>query len=251
MRVLPVALVVCISALPLAAQELSGVEPELITDRPDFTESPVVVPLGRVQLEGGITYLHEDGSNNFFSGPELLVRWTVAPRFELRFGLPDYVRPSASGLDSGWTDSSLGFKVQIGPMGSWDVAAIAQVSLPTGNTGYTGDAYDPGVVFIVGRELGDRASFGTQLSVDWLTVDDERELLWGATAVVGYAISDEWGTFGELAIEVPEEGSAPLLFHSGVTRALGSNSQLDVHAAAGLNDAAPDWLLGAGFAVRF
>jgi hypothetical protein len=72
------------AALPASAQE-----PELESDRPDFTESAVVVPGGSVQLEGGGTWLHGDGGRDLLSGPELLLRWGVSRSVELRLVAPD------------------------------------------------------------------------------------------------------------------------------------------------------------------
>ena len=48
---------------------------ELVTDRPDFTESGIVVPVGSLQFEAGFTWESNAGDVRSFSGPELLVRW--------------------------------------------------------------------------------------------------------------------------------------------------------------------------------
>ncbi|MCZ6506947.1 MAG: hypothetical protein O7A04_02700, partial [Acidobacteria bacterium] len=72
---------------------LTGRAQELITDRPDFTESAVVVPAGSIQIEGGLTWVDDGGSQGTLSGPEILLRWGLGDRFELRIGLPDYVEP--------------------------------------------------------------------------------------------------------------------------------------------------------------
>ena len=52
-RVRPLALLLmlALAPLPLAAQES-----EMVGDRPDFTESALSVPSGRIQLEAGLTF---------------------------------------------------------------------------------------------------------------------------------------------------------------------------------------------------
>jgi hypothetical protein len=63
--------------------------PEMVTDRPDFTESASVVPRGRVQLEAGYTYARDEDAGVLaaHSYPEALARiGVVDDRLELRLG---------------------------------------------------------------------------------------------------------------------------------------------------------------------
>src|SRR5687767_7085827 len=66
-------------------------EGSIVTDRPDFTESPVAVPRGAVQVEMGNTYERADDVRANTLG-EMLVRVGVHRGLELRLGLPSYVR---------------------------------------------------------------------------------------------------------------------------------------------------------------
>ena len=70
---------VCLAAL--AACSVHAQDP-ISTDRPDFTESPVAVPTGRVQLETGATVVRDAGET-IGSGPEALIRWSPVPRAAL------------------------------------------------------------------------------------------------------------------------------------------------------------------------
>jgi len=90
---------------------------ELVTDRPDFTESAIVIPAKTVQIESGFTWIDESTSEAL-SGPEVLVRWGLSERLELRIGLPDWVDPR--GGSSGVGDSSIGAKFQFGPTDNGD-----------------------------------------------------------------------------------------------------------------------------------
>ena len=246
-RCLTLALVALV-APPILAQPL----PDLVTDRPDFTESAVVVPLGHVQVEGGMSFVEDDATDSF-SGPELLVRWTLLPRFELRVGAPDYNDVEGT---TGFGDPSLGAKVQFGPFARWDLGLIATASLPFGDDAFSSGSVDPELIVTTAYAQSTRTAYGGQVAVG----RDGAADLWvfGATLVRSIGFPDDaflffderWGAFSELELTVPERGEAGVFLHLGCTVALSPNAQLDVHFGSGLTDAAPTSLLGVGFTVR-
>lgn len=223
---------------------VAAAQPELVTDRPDFTESAVTVPRGALQFEAGATWDRTGGATTA-SGPELLVRWAPADRFELRLGLPDYVGGDGPG---GFGDGSLGLKAQLGPVGAWDLGLIATASLPTAEDGLGSGTVDPELILTAGRALGGRFALGGQLVGE----RDGAADLWvgGATLVLGAALGTRWGAFLETVVTAPEDGPAAVLLHHGYTFALTPALQLDAHAGLGLTDAAPELLLGAGISAR-
>src|SRR5688572_16888449 len=96
----------------------------IVTDRPDFTESSVVVPLRRLQLETGFTQSWAAGSKSF-TAPEALFRYGIAQKLELRVGLPNWtLQRDGSTSQTGWSDLYLGTKLQLGPTPSGIDAAI-------------------------------------------------------------------------------------------------------------------------------
>ena len=229
-RLLPLLLI----ATPLAAQPL-------ITDRPDFTESGVVVPLGSVQPEFGGT-VEWEGDGATVSGPELLVRWAPFRNIELRFGAPDYIDAESA---AGWADGSLGAKVQFGPVADWDLAAIVETSVPTGEAPFGSDRLDPLMILIAGREVGP-VSVGAQGEVNWT----EPGVGTAATLVGGVGLTERLGSFLELAVFDDPDADPALLLHHGYTFLVTPLVQLDIHAALGLTEEAPDALLGLGLSFR-
>jgi hypothetical protein len=236
-RCLLLALLGCPTAL---AQPL----PPLVTDRPDFTESGVVVPLGHVQVEAGVS-LVGSGPVDAFNGPELLVRWAPLRRVELRFGGPDYLDVEGA---TGFGDPSFGVKVQLGPVAGWDVGVIAAASLPLGDDAFSSGTVDPELILAAAHSFGERYSLGGQVAV--ARAVDFEEWVWSSTYVLGAELNARWGLFQELAVVVPEARLAEVLHHSGATYALTPNVQLDAHVGIGLTDAAPDTILGLGISVR-
>jgi len=130
------------------------------------------------------------------------------------------------------------------------VAAIATLSLPTGEDDLTSDEFDPEFILTIGRDLFGPVSAGAQFSAAWPTEGDERVFLWGGTFVLGASFCERFGTFVEVAYEIPEEGDEPVVFHHGYTMMVGDNLQFDIHGGTGLNDVAPDFFLGGGLSFR-
>jgi hypothetical protein len=241
-------------AIAIGAGATNAQEPDLVTDRPDFTESAVTVPRSSVQFEGGTTW-ERVGTDDWFSGPELLVRWGLTNRLELRLVPPNLVAVDTDrrgAKTSGLGDGAIGAKVALGgePTAGWDLAMIATASLPTGEDGFTSDAVDPAIIVAAGRDVAPGWSLGTQVQAEWPTVGDEREPAWGATLVVGRSLGERAGAFLEMAVMVPNEGDESTVLHHGYTLLVSSRFQLDAHVGVGLSDAAPDVFAGAGFALR-
>ena len=236
------------TALLLALLAAPAVQAQdLVTDRPDFTESPVAVPLGSVQIEAGGT-LTLEGDATEYAGPETLVRWSFLPGAEVRVGLPDYraVRAGGATVD-GVTDGALGVKVELATLAGWDLGFIGEASVPLGDDAVGSTVVSPLAILIAGRDLG-AVSLGTQAEARWNRETDTAEF--AATAVVGTEIVPGLGTFGELFGELVEDRLG-LLGHAGLTYRVAPFVQLDVHAGVGLTEAAPDALLGVGASARF
>ncbi len=224
--------------------------PELATDRPDFTETAIVVPQGSLQLESGFTYAEEGGVCEL-SGPEMLLRLGVARRTELRVGVPDYVLVRGQERASGIGDPSLGFKQQFGPLGTFDLALIAAVSLPTGSSQVTSDGFDPIAVLGWSQDLSELYSLGGIAGGAWITEGDRHRLSGLVTVALGRSLGERWGMFLEYAAELPEGEPSSQLIHQGFTYAITPASQADLHFGAGITNSAPDFFIGAGYSARF
>ena len=239
-------------ALCLTASTAGG--QDLITDRPDFTESAVVVPNGSLQIEAGATFETSDlpgsrGNLETLSGPELLLRWGFHDRLELRIGVPNWVDQNRGA--SGISDGSLGIKWQLGPTtGGWDLGLIAETTLPVGDRELTSDEFDPTLLFLVARDLSESWSLGGQLGGGRDSSEGASTTVLQATVVLGRGLGERAGMFLEIAAEDREDADTALLFHHGYTFLATPRFQWDIHAGAGLSDEAPDFLVGVGFSWR-
>ncbi len=250
---------VAICTLILLANVSATAGQGLITDRPDFTESGVVVPVGTIQLEAGATIesfsASGGGGADHLTIGEALLRWGVMQRLEARLEIPNYNRVSfGEGSNSfsidGFGDTSLGVKYQIGPFGddqSIDFGVIGMVSLPTGSADFTSDEFEPEAILAASKAVGPNLSLGGQVSAGLPSTGDGRAVEWGLTIVSATSFRSV-GIFVEFRIDVPEEGTAPLFVHTGFIVPVGDRLQFDVHGGFGISETAPDTFIGAGFA---
>lgn len=232
-----------VSALTLLGAAHAQPAAPLSTDRPDFTESPAVVPLGSVQAEFGAT-LDRTAGRAAVSGPELLVRVGVARRAEVRLVAPGVVATRGA---SGVTSPSVGVKVALGRVGAWAVGAIGEVLVPVGSASQSSRRLDPALVVTAARSLPGGAEVGAQVGA---TADlTGRRVTLAATLVGGVAVAERTGAFLELAAD-GLDARPGLVLHTGATHRLAPLVQVDLHGGVGLTGTAPAFLVGAGLSVR-
>src|SRR5215510_13930761 len=101
----------------LCAAQSGATVPDLVTDRPDFTESSEVVGHRVVQIESGLTLEQSDATTRQVTAPQVLVRYGIGRLFELRFAGDGFISQSvqtAAGhvRTGGRSDMEIGAKVK-------------------------------------------------------------------------------------------------------------------------------------------
>jgi hypothetical protein len=234
------------------AAEPAAPEPELATDRPDFTETSVVVPRGRLQLEAGSTYTRSKTGEHVWNLPETLLRLGVGPRWELRLEVPDYIS-ARNGADlDGFSDIAIGAKYQLRPSDARvTMALIPMLSLPTGKRDLTSHRVDPSLAFAWATDLSSSRSLAGLIGLAWPTEDGSRNFTLTTTLSYGFSLGPRTAMFLEAFADFPDHGADLPGLHTGVTHLLQPHLQLDMHGGVGLSGAGPDYFLGAGFGVRY
>src|SRR6516162_2416788 len=137
-----------------AAEECTQTSEPIETDRPDTTNSSIVVPVGSLQNENGINVSRRDGAD-IFDGTNSRWRLGIAPCFEVLIDLPNYVGTFRGPGVSGFGDVAPAFKWQISPVpGKIDLSMTIGAGLPTGATAVTGPGTQPYLQFPWSVELG-------------------------------------------------------------------------------------------------
>jgi len=253
--------IVTISALPLlvlvhfgtpaaAADGCPTTEDEIVTDRPDVTNSSLVVPVGSLQSENGVNVSARDGSR-IVDGTNSRLRLGVAPCLELLVDLPAYFATVRGPASPGFSDVAPGVKWQLSPLpGKVDLSAVVGVALPSGTSGIAGPGAQPYVQFPWSQELDGGWGLSGMLTEFIRPSDPIRRLVTEATFVVEKKLGEKTSLFVEYVGDYPDHGGASQFFNSGGLYHPTSTQQLDVHVAIGLNRNAPTYLFGVGYSFR-
>ena len=259
---------VVFTLVPCFAQEKVSPKPELVTDRPDQTESSVVVPPGYVQVETGwsLSRNQEGGiRTNTHAFPGTLFRIGALDRVELRLdyggALWEQTRDDGQNTHlSGSGDMGIGAKLYFWEEQGWvpEAALLVGVSLPVGKEQFSSGRADPSFRLNLSHTLSDRLSFGYNLGATWESTLDETNdrdtlSLFNYTAVLGVSLSDRAGLFAEVFGDIPfnAKGGPRNSVDGGLTYLIRDNLQIDGAAGFGLSDSADDWFVGLGITARF
>jgi hypothetical protein len=223
------------------------------TDRPQVTSSSIVVPCGTLQFENGFEG-SQSGNRWGFDLPETSVRVGVAKKTEVRFGVPNYVRngDTASGFSNGFGDMSVGFKQQLGPTpGKFDLSIIPAVSLPTGADALSSHGYDPSVQAPWSRALSKNWTAAGMLSFAAPTVGPRRDLTGQGSVYFDRQLTALCDAYVEYSGVFAQRTGPQHLIDFGSANKPTPHQQFDFHVGFGLSSAAPIYIVGVGYSVRF
>ena len=239
--------------VPVGTGVASAQSPDLVTDRPDQTESAAVVPRGLIQVETGYLFAR-DGDVDGYEVPGTLFRIGLGGWTELRIGHAGIVGGQGS---RGAGDSELGAKVNlIGRADGWrpELAILGGLSLPTGDDGFSSDGVDPSFLVLFAHELSPRLSLGYNVGAAWESSGDQldRDAFIVYSLVLGVGLTDRLGTFLELFGDRQTTGTTAtsVSVDGGLTFLLTDIVQLDVYVGSGLRGPTDDVFVGTGLSFR-
>ena len=227
-------------------------EAAIVTDRPDVTESSLVIPKGSVQFENGITWTKNHG-DQVLDLSETLIRVGLLNRTEIRLVVPNYIANlTRSSAPAGFSDIAIGMKQQLGPLpGHFDLSVIVAVSLPTGAARVSSHGFDPFVKFPWSRDLRNGRSIGGMQSLFWNTQGAKRNLTWEATFNLEKEITNRCSVFVEYAGDFPRLSGSQQIAHLGAAYRITRTQQLDSHVGFGLSPNSLGRFFAIGYSIRF
>ncbi len=253
-------------ALPIliACAPATAEVPELVTDRPDQTESSVTVTPGRIQIEAGWTHAATEAGGVTASSdaaPETLVRIGLTPWLEGRliYGGYGIERMTPGGeTGSGSNDMAVGLKFHLAAEASPlpEIALNVHTGLPVASSGRSSGRFDPDFRVMLAHSLPADFSVGYNVGAAWSTAEEapgDRDTTAVAeyTLTVGKGLTDSLGMFVEIFGDAAFHGGPPTTtFDGGFTWGLLPNLQLDLAGGVGLSAAAEDWFAGLGISIR-
>ena len=253
---------------PEEEERRSPFEDKVETDRDAFTPSTKTTPLNRFILESAYSFIDNRGAPDTNSFPELVLRYGLFKRFELRLGW-NYevggggnVVSGSSGESAEGVDTSqltrvqrmlYGFKASLTEQQSWrpDSVLLVHGMTPTG-----GDA--------TATQLRTTYAFGWRLPNRWridsavlFTTDSDsgnRFEVWAPSTVLRIPLGERFQVHAEYFGQFSENRSSNFarnFFSPGLHYLVTPNLELGVRVGWGLNEQAARFFSNVGFGWRF
>jgi hypothetical protein len=239
-----------LAAVEARADACPTAKDEIATDRPDVTNSSVVVPVGSLQSENGLNFRGLDGGQ-IIDGTNTRWRLGMAPCLELLMDLPTYFATVRGPGSSGFTDVTPAIKWQISPIpGKIDLSLVAGVALPTGALSIAGAGAQPYLQMPWSWELHDGWGLSGMLTEFFRPSELTTKQITETTFVIEKKVTEKASLFVEYVGDYPENSTPSQLFNSGGLYRLSPTQQVDFHVAFGLNHNAPNYIFGLGYSFR-
>jgi hypothetical protein len=232
---------------------------DLITDRPDATESPNTVPQHHLQIETGLNYETFKERNiqiETKSFNSTLLRFGLLKNLEIRLGWDfEETKFSINDIDpenvlSGFSPLLIGAKTEIARENKLfpNIGLLVHAYLPIfASTDYRSKTTGLEVIFSFAHTLSEKSSLGNNLGVAWQ--NDAAGIEYIYSLAYGYSISDRWGTYAEIYGNLPESTRAQHFTDAGITYLIKNNLQLDASVGTGITDD-QNIIVGAGISYR-
>ena len=224
---------------------------ELITDRPDQTESSSTVPLHSLQIESGVAVERQlKGDLLSFLFPTTLLRFGLTKDIELRVGeqvvYNKFKNPSLEQF--GLSDLELGAKFQILRKESvnTEIAFLSHLVIPTGKKSLSNQKVATINKLAISHSINDKLDFGYNIGYDYFG-SGKGNLTY--SAALGIGLTDKIGTYVEIYGEVIEFEDFGASFDSGVTYLIKENLQLDLSFGIGLTERVDYITLGVSWRI--
>jgi hypothetical protein len=240
-----------LGAVDAQAEGCPTAKDEIATDRPDVTNSSLVVPMGSLQSENGVNFSARDGGRTI-DGTNSRWRLGVAPCLELLVDLPTYfANINAPGM-SGFSDVAPAIKWQISPIpGKVDLSLVSGMALPTGAVDIAGRGLQPYLQMPWSWELHDGWGLSGMLTEFFRPSELTTKRVTETTFVIEKKVSERASLFVEYVGDYPENAGPSQLLNSGGSYRLSPTQQVDFRVAFGLNHNAPSYIVGVGYSFRF
>jgi hypothetical protein len=232
------------------ASECPSSQSAIATDRPDVTNSSLVVPAGSLQSENGDNTSRQSAGAGF-DGSNSRLRFGVAPCLELLVDLPSYFGRLSGATPTGFSNVAPAVKWQVSALPeSSSLSIVVGAGLPTGTRAITGPGLQPYLQFPWSHELGGGWGISGMFTSFFRPSDFANHQTSEATFVIERQISERMSIFTEYVGDYPSRGASVALLNIGGGYLLSRTQQIDFHMAFGLNRNSPDYIIGVGYSFR-
>jgi hypothetical protein len=243
---------------------------DIITDRPDQTESAVTVPKGFFQAEIGVSmegdkysglFNQQDLTMKTYSAPGILLRYGLTKNIELRLAsefisakttaeLQTFPPTSFETTQSGVGPLVLGTKFELvkETKSFPQTAFIFHLTIPVGD-----NAFQPGNTgadfrFAMSHSLSERFALSYNLGGEWNGNSPAPTGIY--TLSLAISLVRNFSMFVESYGFLPQGDSPDHRLDGGFTYLIAKNVQADISAGIGINEKSPDYFIGGGISFR-
>lgn len=227
------------------------------TDRPDQTESAVLVPKKWMQFETGISKQVNNSTENEYQHPTLLSKYGISRRIELRLITTLQTNtydsnPLSRESNTGLTPVEIGAKIAL-----WEekkmlpkTSLIFHVAIPRlASAPYQVNHLAPNFRFTMQHSLTKKAGLGYNIGAEWDGLT--KEATWIYTFAPGINLSEKWYAYIEAFGFISKKNEADHSLDGGIAFYVNTNFKIDLSSGFGISSAAPDWYVAIGASFRF
>ena len=212
---------------------------DIVTDRPDQTESSSTVGKKTLQIESGILFQNSNANSlQSFIGPSTLLRYGISNGFELRM----FLQHEATKIEmeggnnkfSGFNDIEIGAKFQLYKKEdvNTEMAFLSHVIIPSANNEVSSNAVGIINKLAISHVVSKVIGVGYNVGFDYV----EKQSSWTYAVAIGFSLSDALNFYIEPYGYWDGSDSFESNFDAGFTYLLNENFQLDVSYGLGMNN---------------
>jgi hypothetical protein len=229
--------------------------PEISTDRPDQSNTPVLIPKRALQIETGFMVENDNTpttTKRNYTYNSTLLKYGINEHFEMRFNALYLGRSTSSDITTaqGLGPVSIGMKIKLADeRGIWpQTSIISHINLRSGDIKFKPSYTSNDITLACAHELNERLSITYNAGVKW---DGESPV---ATSL--YALSFAFNVTGKLSIFAesygffPEKSKPEHRMDAGITYKINPLFQWDFSGGLGLSQNAPDNFISTGLSIR-
>ncbi len=237
---------------------------DIVTDRPDQTESALTIPKGFIQAELGASIEQVEviqtplGSLSIHDHcyPSLLVRYGISNNVELRLAI-EYLQTKYNNIEydidteNGFSPISLGTKISLfGEKGARpETAFLFHIAIPfSGNRTFQSRYVGGDFRFSMSHELSERFALSYNLGGEWSGEDPRATGIY--TLSLGVSLMNRLSMYAESYGFLTQDQTPDHRLDGGFTYLFSKNIQADISGGIGISDRSPDYFIGAGLSFR-
>jgi hypothetical protein len=215
---------------------IGQIKAQIVTDRPDQTESSSTVGKGNLQIEAGLLI-------GFAGEDENVVRQILAPTTLFRYGITEGIELRLlSQLESikiqdqvaqGISDIEVGAKIQLFQKeeSRFEVAFLSHLLVPTGSENLSLESFGTINKLAISQEINETLGLGYNLGYNYF---GRGSGMLTYSAVLGVGVNDKVAIYVEPYGELVDMEEFVLNFDAGLTYLVKDNLQLDFSFGTGL-----------------